>query len=151
MSQGLSMRNATPEDVESIFNVRCAVKENHLSRAELSELGITPSAVTGMITGGDYTVPVALVAEKIVGFAMAQISEGYLFALFVHPGHEGKGVGRELMKVVEKELAERGVKELWLATGSEPELRAHGFYRHLGWQESGLMEDGQLKFCKTMS
>lgn len=151
MENTLHIRPATAADIPDIFTVRCSVKENHMSREELAELDITPESVADMITGGDYIVPVAVVDSRIVGFAMAQISEGYLFALFVLPEHENKSVGRALMRVVESGLMEHGVKEAWLATGSEPGIRAPGFYRHLGWAESGLMDDGQLKFTKAFS
>ncbi|CAK7031443.1 MULTISPECIES: GNAT family N-acetyltransferase [unclassified Desulfovibrio] len=151
MKNTVDIRPATEVDVSDIFTVRCAVKENHMSLEELAELDITPQSVADMITGGDYIVPVAVADGRIVGFAMAQVSEGYLFALFVHPDYEGKGIGRAIMEVVESELAKQGVKEAWLATGSEPGIRAPGFYRHLGWVECGVMDDGQLKFHKFIT
>ena len=43
------------------------------------------------------------------------------------------------------------ITEASLCTGSEEVIRAPGFYRHLGWVDSGFMDDGQLKFCKTLS
>ncbi len=146
----LRIRPATPDDITEIFDVRCSVRENHMSREELAAIDITPDTVRGMITGGDYIVPVALVAGKIAGFAMARISEGYVFALFVRQEQEDEGFGRALMQIVESGLAEHGVQEAWLATGSETGIRAPGFYRHLGWNDCGLMEDGQLKFCKAL-
>lgn len=147
----MHIRPATPEDVAAIFDVRCSVKENHMSREELAALDITPETVREMITGGDYIAPVALTGGKIAGFAMTQISEGYVFALFVRPEHEGKGLGRALMHEVESGLVERGVTEASLCTGPEEGIRAPGFYRHLGWVDSGFMDDGQLKFCKTLT
>lgn len=147
----MQIRPAETEDVEAIFAVRCSVKENHMTSAELEELGITVGSVTEMIAGSDFIVPVAEVDGQVVGFAIAQISKGYLFALFIHPAYEGKGLGNALMEVIESGLAEQGVKEAWLATGSEPGIRAPGFYRHLGWVENGVMDDGQLKFRKILT
>ncbi len=146
----MQIRKATPEDVEAIFDVRCSVKENHLSRAELAELNITLKTVGEMIMSGDYIVPVVQLGGKIVAFAMARISEGYVFALFVRPGHEGKGLGHALMREVESGFTSHGVTEAWLYTGSEEGIRAPGFYRRLGWVESGVMEDGQLRFRKSL-
>lgn len=151
MKNTVQIRHATDADVSDIFSVRCAVKENHMSLEELAELDITQDSVTEMIEGGDYIVPVAVVDGLIVGFAMAQVSEGYLFALFVLPDYEEKGIGRAIMEVVESGLAEQGVREAWLATGSEPGIRAPGFYRHLGWVGCGAMDDGQLKFRKSIT
>ena len=147
----IQIRPATPEDVVAIFDVRCLVKENHMSREELATLDITPETVREMITGGDYIVPVALIGGKIAGFAMAQISEGYVFALFVNPEHEGKGLGRALMCEIESGLVEHGVTEASLCTGSEEGIRAPGFYRHLGWVDFGFLDDGQIKFCKALA
>lgn len=144
------IRNATLEDIERIFVIRESVRENHLSREALAKLNITPASIELAMIGGDYILPVAVQDKIIVGFAMAQISEGYVFALFVSPEHEGQGIGRALMQVIETDLAKNGVKDAWLATGAEEGFRAPGFYRHLGWKDAGLMEDGHIKFCKSL-
>ena len=146
----IEIRPAKQDDVETIFRIRCAVKENHMSREELAELGITPDSVREMIMSEDYCVSVAFIKNKMVGFAIAQISQAYLSALFVHPEHESRGIGRTLMNMVENNLIEQGVKELSLVTGSEPGIRAPGFYTHLGWTQSGIEDDGQLKFRKVL-
>ena len=73
-----------------------------------------------------------------------------MFALFVRSEHEGKDLGRTLMREVDSGFMEHGVTKAWLCTGSEEGIRAPGFYRRLGWIESGTMEDGQLRFCKTL-
>lgn len=146
----MQIRAAIIEDVETLFEIRCSVRENHMSREEMAALDITPTAVQDMICGGDYIVPIAFEDGEAVGFAMAQISECYLFALFVTPPHEGKGIGAKLLAHVEEELRQRGVREIWLATDADERVRAVGFYRHHGWRDVGLMEDGQLRFCKQL-
>lgn len=144
------IRDANPHDVEDLFAVRCSVDENYLSPEELAERGITPETVRLMIQSGGYLVPVALVDGVIAGFGMADIAKGYVFALFVRLEHEGKGLGRALLRALEAGFIEHGVTQVWLHTGSEEGIRAPGFYQHLGWRFSGLMRDGQLKFCKTL-
>lgn len=116
----------------------------------MAALDITPETVRDMITSGDYIVPVAFVDGEAVGFAMAQISESYVFALFVIPSHEDRGIGSKLLGYVEAALYRHGVREAWLCTDADEKVRAVGFYRHLGWRETGFMEDGQLRFCKQL-
>ncbi|NJK61830.1 MAG: GNAT family N-acetyltransferase [Synechococcaceae cyanobacterium SM2_3_1] len=144
------LRPAEIADVESLFEIRCSVIENHQSREELAELGITPETVVDMIQCGDYMTTLAEVSGKPVGFTMAQISEGYIFACFVKPEFVGQGIGRALMQAAEEGLRQAGAQQAWLSTGSEPHLRAIGFYKHLGWIEDGYLEDGQIRFIKTL-
>lgn len=146
----MKLRRGERDDVEALFEIRCSVVENHQSREELAALGITTESVAAMIESGGYLSIIAEVDDRPVGFAMAQISDGYVFALFVKPGYEGQGIGKALMKTVEAGLHSAGVAEAWLATGADPRLRAVGFYRHLGWRESGFLDDGQLIFKKLL-
>ncbi|MFX4314114.1 N-acetyltransferase, partial [Enterobacter sp. 63] len=51
----ITTRTAQPSDVDSIFDVRTSVTENHLSREEMRLIGITESAVADMIEPVSYT------------------------------------------------------------------------------------------------
>lgn len=146
----MKLRCASVRDVETLFDIRCSVTENHQSREELALLGITVESVKEMIEGGDYVTTIAEKDEQPVGFTMAQISDGYLFACFVRPGFEGQRIGRALMDAAEEGLRRAGVKQAWLSTGPEHDLRAIGFYRHLGWTDDGYLDDGQIRFTKTL-
>lgn len=146
----MKLRSATVSDVETLFDIRCSVAENYQSREELATLNITVDSVETMIASGDY---ITLIAEKdgqSIGFTMAQISEGYVFACFVRPEFEGHGIGGALMAALEAGLRSAGVKRAWLSTGSEQAFRAIGFYRHLGWTDAGYLEDGQIRFTKVL-
>ena len=55
-----------------------SVRENHQSREELADIGVTTQSVREMIAGGDYVTIIAVEDARAVGFTMAQISEGYL-------------------------------------------------------------------------
>lgn len=146
----IEIRLARPEDTELLFDIRCSVVENLQTRDELAALGITPDTVREMIESGDYASFVARYDGVDAGFTMAQISEGYVFACFVHRAYEGKGIGRKLMEATEKELSRNGVEVAWLSTGADEALRAVGFYRALGWLEKGKLEDGQIRFEKSL-
>lgn len=146
----MKLRQASVADVETLFDIRCSVKQNFQSRDELADLGITVESVRDMVRGGDYVTTIADVDNRSVGFSMAQISEGYVFACFVRPAYESQGIGRALMNAAEEGLRRAGVKSAWLSTGSEEDLRASGFYRHLGWTEDGFLDDGQIRFVKSL-
>ena len=146
----MKLRQATIRDVASLFDIRCSVRENYQSREELMRLGITEESVGRMIAGGDYVTTISEHAGQAVGFTMAQISEGYIFACFVRPGFEGRGFGRALLQAAESGLRRAGVTRAWLSTGGEEDLRAAGFYRHLGWKDDGYLDDGQIRFVKNL-
>ncbi len=146
----MKLRAATPQDADVLFDIRCSVVENHQSREELATIGITVESVAEMINSGDYVTTIAEIDGRPVGFSMAQISEAYVFAAFVRPGFEGRGIGRVLMNAAEAGLRDGGVREASLSTGADPDLRAVGFYRHLGWREAGFLDDGQIIFRKIL-
>lgn len=146
----VTIRPATPDDVEILFDIRCSVRENHQSRGELAQIGVTPKSVREMIESGDYVSTLVEVDGRPVGFSMAQISERYVFACFVMPDFEGRGAGRAAMAAAEAGLRDAGAEQAWLSTGSDPGLRAVGFYKHLGWREDGYLDDGQLRFVKNL-
>jgi len=146
----MQLRPVTLKDVEALFDIRCSVIENHQSREELAELGITPATIADMIRGGGYVAILAEVDGKPVGFTMAEISESYLFACFIRPGFEKRGIGRQLMEQTEAGLRQQGVTQAWLSTGPGEELRSVGFYERLGWKRNGYLEDGQIRFEKDL-
>jgi GNAT superfamily N-acetyltransferase len=138
-------------EAELLFRLRTAVRENHQSRAELAALGITPESVAAMLLdGGRHAAWLAWSGPEAAGFAMADAAEATLFALFVRPGFEGRGIGRRLLETAEAWLAARGCAEAWLLTGGGAGLRAPGFYRHLGWAAEGVLPDGSLRFVKVL-
>lgn len=146
----MNLRTATPTDVETLFEIRCSVNENFQSRSELQSIGVDTASVSDMLASEDYFSIIAESKDKAVGFAMAQISEAYVFACFVRPEFEGQGAGRRLLEAVETKLAEAGVKQAWLSTDANPAYRARGFYRRLGWREAGQADDGEIRLVKDL-
>ena len=147
----MRLRPAATSDVETLFDIRCSVTQNHESRAELKAMGIDCESVCDMIESGDYCTLIAEIDERPAGFAMARISEGYLFACFVREEFEGQGVGKRLLSAVEEILLQAGRQQAWLSTDANPEFRAFGFYRHLGWTRAGDLENGEIRLVKKLS
>ncbi|HAU5068687.1 TPA: GNAT family N-acetyltransferase [Citrobacter amalonaticus] len=143
----ISIRPAQVTDVETIFDVRTSVTENHLSREELRLRGITEDVVADMIQKSCCTW-VATENGKIIGFSMILPDEGCLFAVFVHPEHEGKGTGRRLVKIAEQELFKHHTV-VWLET--DKNSRAAKFYVQLGWGNGTNINDTDIKFEKRRS
>ena len=140
----MTIRPATPRDVAGIFHVRTSVRENVLSRTELAQMGITEAAITELITDGPCAW-VAVDGDEVVGFSMIDAQEGSLFAAFVLPSHEGRGLGRRLVDAAEGQLF-RDHAVAWLETGAA--TRAAGFYRKLGWGNECDVGNGDIRLEK---
>jgi GNAT superfamily N-acetyltransferase len=144
----MNIRVARIEDIETLFYIRTSVVENHQSRQELANLGVTPQTVANMLQN-DCRAWIAEIAETPIAFSMANATENTVFAMFVLPTFEGRGAGRRLMEQAEEWLWSQGTDLIWLLTGNDLGLRAYGFYLHLGWIPVGLAVDGQVKFVKN--
>jgi GNAT superfamily N-acetyltransferase len=143
----MNIREAQLDDIETLFNIRTSVIENHQSRQKLADLGITPESIAVMLQT-DCCAWIAEIDQETIAFSMANATENTIFAMFVLPVFESRGAGRALMQQAEAWLWSQGAEEIWLLTGNEPELRAYGFYLHLGWVPAGVESDGQVKFVK---
>jgi GNAT superfamily N-acetyltransferase len=141
------IRIATNKDIAALFDIRTSVRENHQSHAGLAAAGITPDSIARMLETTSRAW-IAVTDDTPVAFSMANAEEATIFAMFVRPGHEGRGLGARLMRAAEGWLFGAGCSEIWLLTSADPAVRANGFYRHIGWQPDGVQEDGQMKYIR---
>jgi len=141
------VRIAGRTDVETLFRIRTGVRENHQSRAEIAALGITPDSVARMLDTGARAW-VCEIGGRPAGFSMAVAAERTVFALFVLPEHEGRGAGRALLRAAEDWLFALGDGPIQLTTGADEALRAHGFYRRMGWVPAGREGNGELRYAR---
>ncbi len=148
----MNVRVAEWADIDTLFEIRTSVVENYQSREEIAELGITPESVAEMLAT-DCCAWIAEIGERSIGFSIANATEKTIFGIFVLPAFEGRGAGRALMEAAENWLRSKGIEEIWLVTGNDPNLRAYGFYRHLDWIPVGVEFDGdfkgEMKFVKS--
>lgn len=127
------VRTAVASDVTAMHRVRMSVLENRLVSRQLSERDYLAEIEA---TGRGWVVESA---GNIVAFAVGNAATGGIWALFVEPGHEGKGYGRQLHDIMVAWLWERGHDRLWLTT--EPGTRAARFYERAGWRQVGTSSD----------
>ncbi|MBD9660111.1 MULTISPECIES: GNAT family N-acetyltransferase [Pantoea] len=139
------VRTAQLSDIEGMFDVRTSVMENHLSREEMRQMGITEGVVGDMIEKS-LCAWVATENNKIIGFSMILPDEGCLFAAFVLPEYEGKGIGRRLVRLAEQELFQHH-EIAWLET--DKNSRAAKFYMQLGWGNETDLNGTDIKLEKS--
>lgn len=132
------IRPATRADVDAAFAIRLAVRENVLSN---------PAAITHAdylreieVTGRGW---VAEVDGAVRGFSVGRRTDGNIWALFVQPGWEGRGIGRAVHDPMVTWLLAQGCRPLWLTT--TPGTRAETFYRRAGWRAVGLTSGGEVR------
>jgi GNAT superfamily N-acetyltransferase len=135
----MHFRRAISEDIDSIFVVRFAVKENVLSN---------PARVTREMCE-DYLDRlgrgwVCEVDGRIVGFSYAARADHSIWALFVLPEFEGLGIGKQLLNLATDWLFELGATELLLST--EANTRADRFYLGQGWLRGEMKDDVEVRY-----
>ncbi len=140
------IRVATQDDVDTLFVIRTSVVQNHLSREQMADLGITPQGLADSIHEADC-VWIAQVDGQPVAFSMVDLAEGEVFAMFVLPTHENLGLGRQLMAVAEAALFELHDR-LFLITDGRDEIRANGFYQRLGWSVVANLDGDDVRYEK---
>jgi GNAT superfamily N-acetyltransferase len=141
------IRPACPEDTADLFEVRTSVRENHQGVEELAVLGITPASIAALIADRPCAW-VAVADGRIVGFTMIDGEQGTLFAAFVRPEYEGKGIGGALIAQAEQALF-RDHTTIWLETSRDS--RAAAVYRHLGWGGETDLGGGNIRLTKMRS
>ncbi len=88
---------------------------------------------------------VAEAESRIMGFAVADRRRMNVWALFVDPSAEGRGVGRRLHDAMMEWLfTAAGAERVWLST--DPGTRAERFYQAAGWCYAGPEPNGEARY-----
>lgn len=135
----MKIRVATIEDCAAMHGIRMAVRENVLSNP-------------GSITIDDYREMIERrgrgwiceIGDEPVGFAIGDLRECNIWALFVRPGFEGRGIGRGLHDVMVEWMFASGARRVWLST--DRGTRAERFYVRAGWRYCGLSAQGEARY-----
>ena len=135
-------REALITDIPQIQLVRNSVTEN-----TLSDPALVPDKDVA-----DYIINrgkgwVCEIDKTVVGFAIVSVTDNNVWALFIQPGNDKKGIGKKLHEIMMDWYFANTDKTIWLSTS--PGTRAEQFYRKAGWQEIGIHGKGEIKFEMT--
>jgi GNAT superfamily N-acetyltransferase len=87
---------------------------------------------------------VAEIDRRLVDFAIVDLQERDIWALFVEPALERRGIGRQLHQVMLDWTFGTGVEQVSLARSVA--TRAESFYTAAGWRLVRRAEDGDARF-----
>ena len=138
----MNIRLAAVADICAMHDIRLSVRENRLENPD----SVHPEDYRQRLEGSGRGW-VADVDGRIVGFAIGDASTGSVWALFVDPAWEGRGVGRALHAAMVEWLFETGHDTLRLST--TPRTRAARFYVACGWTPAGYEMTGEA--CYTLA
>lgn len=137
-------REATIADIPQMQVVRNAVKENILSNPGL----VTDKDYEAFLTGRGKGW-VCELDRQMTGFAIADLKDKNIWALFVLPAFEKKGIGRKLHDTMLDWYFSQTRVTVWLCTA--PGTRAAGFYKKAGWREADTHGSKEIKFEMSFS
>ena len=144
------IREIIKSDIDEVLAVRTSTIENSFSLNDLADIGITKQSVSdwldGSVRGWLCEIP-----GKIVGFTMGDSITGEILVIAIHPEYEKLGIGKVLMTHVQNWLWSFGHKSLWLWSNPDDSIRAHGFYRKLGWEPTGETRENNEKLILLKS
>lgn len=138
----MKYREATSEDIDNYMIVRMAVKENVLNNPSLVTREDNVDYLTKSGKGW-----VCEFEDKIIGFAIVGLTQHNVWALFVLPAFEGKGIGSTLHDIMMDWYFSQTKKIIWL--GTEQNTNAETFYRRKGWTKIGVHGNDEIKFEMT--
>src|SRR4029079_6875161 len=139
MDEKMEFREARPQDISKLMEIRFAVTENVLNNPSLVTEKICEEFLFNRGKGW-----VCVVNDELLGFAIADLKEQNIWALFVHPEHEGKGIGKSLHQIMLDWYFDQGKQWVWL--GTTPKTRAEVFYQKQGWIQKGVQVNGEIRF-----
>jgi GNAT superfamily N-acetyltransferase len=138
----MGIRRAIQGDVARIMEIRHSVRENRLSDPNL-------------VTGKDYAEFIerseiwVWEEDRIVqAFAAGDVRDGWIWALFVAPEYEGRGIGKALLSMACETLRNAGYTVANLSTAAG--TRAERFYTENGWTLVSNNRRGEVLFNKQL-
>jgi GNAT superfamily N-acetyltransferase len=135
-------RQATSADIPGMQIVRHAVRENRLSDPSLVPDRDVDDYINRRGRGW-----VCDLNKIIIAFAIADLQDNSVWALFVDPAYEKKGIGKKLQQLMLDWYFSKTDHTIWL--GTAPGTRAEIFYHKTGWKQNGMHGEKEMKFEMT--
>jgi len=133
----MSIRIATRADIPELQTIRSSVTENILTSIITEEMIIDVMEEYGRIWVYESE-------GRVLGFSAADKRTSNIWALFVLPAWEKRGIGKQLLHEAVEWLWSEGAKTIWLTT--DPHTRAEEFYRSQGWTQCGVESNGEIRY-----
>jgi len=138
-----TIKKATESDIPRLQEIRAAVRENILS----DPTKVTIDDYRWFIANGPIWVYEQ--DSHISGFSASDPRDATIWALFIDPAFEGRGIGRQLFAAACRSLTDAGHAEASLYTSDKS--RAAQFYKAAGWTGSEPNARGDIIFKKDLS
>jgi ribosomal protein S18 acetylase RimI-like enzyme len=137
-----SVRPAEPEDAAAVGDLVRASYSKYVER-----IGKEPAPMledyAALIRAGEVWVMAGEAGGEVLGVLVMRPAGDHLFVdnVAVAPGHQGRGLGRELVAFAEERAQGAGLAEIRLYTNEE--MRENlAVYGKLGFEETGRRLDG---------
>jgi GNAT superfamily N-acetyltransferase len=132
-------REATIGDIPALSEIRLSVKQNVLSDPRK----VTPEMYADYlgVSGKGWLCEIN---GEVVGFSVASLGDASIWALFVKPGYEGRGIGTRLLKLATGWLFDMGASSIFLST--EAGTRADRVYESQGWRRGEIKPGGEVGY-----
>ena len=140
----MHFREASLSDIFQMQIVRNSVKENQLSNPTLIKDADYEEYLLSRGKGW-----ICEVKNSVVGFAIVDLQENNIWALFVTPAFAEKGIGKKLHSLMLGWYFEQTQQTVWL--GTAPNSRAEIFYTKQGWTKVGMHGNNEVKFEMTFN
>ena len=130
-------REAVSDDIPALSEVRLSVRENMLSDPNRITREMYETHLCEIGKGW-----LCEVDGRVAGFSVASLRDASIWALFVMPAYEGRGIGQRLLRLATDWLFEMNVSTISLSTA--PATRADSWYERQGWERGGIKPDGEV-------
>lgn len=137
------IRMAVLADIPGLMGLRAAVRENRPA----VDNAVTNDDIAAFMTHS--RIWIWQEGDRILGFSAGDTQLGWVWALFVDPDHEGRGIGSALLARACRCVARAGFEHATLTT--DPGTRAARFYRRAGWTDAGETDEGEIIFERRLN